>query len=223
MKLIFVIFLIIFGSIAAFGQNEQAPILEKDIAYKDWNLKGIRDDKPLNLRDLSRNKKLVVIVYFAPWCHNWQHDAPMLQRLYDKYKETGLEIVAIGEYDPVYSMRQSLDNFKITFPAVYESTSRDPEKTLHYSYRQSTGDTRQWGSVYYVFLEPYLINKSGDLLVNRTHIINGEMIDLEAEKFIRAKLGLSPEASNVTSENKKAAEVCDPQNPLPLKKPVDKP
>ena len=60
---------------AAFAQNEQAPILEKDLAYKDWTLKGIRDGKDADLRDLIKDKKLVAIVYFAPWCHNWQHDA----------------------------------------------------------------------------------------------------------------------------------------------------
>ena len=223
MKLIAVIFLVVFGSLAAFGQNEQAPILEKDIAYKDWTLKGIRDDKELNLRELSKGKKLVAIVYFAPWCHNWQHDAPMLQRLYDKYKDKGFEIVAIGEYDQIYSMRQSLDSFKITFPAVYESTSRDQQATLHYAYRRSTGDTRNWGSVYYVFLEPPVMNKSGDLLVSRTNIINGEMIEQDGEKFIREKLGLPAEVSKLVSDKKKAAEVCDPQNPVPLKKPADKP
>ena len=221
MKCIGVLFLVLFGSIVVFAQNEQAPILEKDIAYKDWTLKDIRSDKQVNLRDLSKGKRLVVVVYFAPWCHNWQHDAPLLQRFYDKYKDKGLEIVGVGEYDPVYSMRQSLDAFKITFPAVYESTSRDLEATLHYAYRRSTGDTRKWGSVYYVFLEPSLMNKSGDLVVSHTQIINGEVIEPEAEKYIREKLGLAPEVSKITSDNKKAAEICDPQTPMPLKKPVE--
>ena len=91
--LIFAIGLIINVS----AQNEQAPILEKDIVYKDWTLKSIRDGKDLNLRDLTQGKRLVAVVYWAPWCHNWQHDAPMLQKLYDKYKDQGFEIVGVGE------------------------------------------------------------------------------------------------------------------------------
>jgi len=67
------------------------------------------------------------------------------------------------------------------------------------------------------------MTKSGDLLVSHTNIINGEMIEQDGEKFIREKLGLPAEVSKLVSDKKKAAEVCDPQNPLPLKKPADKP
>ena len=223
MKVLYALFLTLLIAAAVAAQNEQAPILERDIAYKAWTFKSIRDDKEINLRNIIAGKKLVAVVYFAPWCHNWQHDAPILQRLYDKYKNSGFEIVAVGEYDPVYSMRASLESFKITFPAVYESTSRDPQSTTHYTYRTSTGDTRKWGSVYYVFLEPALVNPSGDQLVRRTHVINGEIIEQEGEKFIREKLGLPVEVTKITSANKKAAETCDPQNSQPLKKPAVKP
>src|SRR6478672_10358946 len=124
MKLLLAFSLMFIGFTVAFGQNEQAPILEKDISYKDWTLKGIRDGKDTNLRNLTKNKKLVAVVYFAPWCHNWQHDAPMLARLYDKYQVSGFEIVAVGEFGSVEAMNESLASFKISFPAVYESVSQ---------------------------------------------------------------------------------------------------
>ncbi len=219
MKYLLTLCLLLAGFVAVNAQNEQAPILEKDIVYKDWTLKAIRDGKEVNLRDLTKGKKLVAVVYWAPWCHNWQHDAPMLQRLYDRYKDQGFEIVGVGEYGTVDAMKTSLDTFKITFPAVYESQSTgDIQKTLHYNYRQSTGDKRKWGSPYYVFLDPARLIKQGDVLIEKTDIINGEMIESEGEQMIRQKLKLPPE-TKLTSMNQKDTEVCDPAKPAEMKKP----
>jgi len=220
MKIILTFFLLFIGFTTVFAQNEQAPILEKDLAYKDWTLKGIRDGKDVNLRDLTKNKKLVAVVYFAPWCHNWQHDAPMLVKLYDKYKTNGFEIVLIGEYGPIDAMNESLNSFKITFPAVYESLSlSDLSTTPHYAYRQSTGDKRKRGSPYYVFVDPSWIEKRGDVLLTKTDVINGELIETEGEQYIRQKLGLPAVDGKLTSTSKNESEVCDPDKPLPLKKP----
>jgi thiol-disulfide isomerase/thioredoxin len=224
MKFALSICFIFAGLTVAFGQNEQSPIVEKDIAYKDWTLKSVRDQKDVDLRDLIKEKKLVAVVYFAPWCHNWQHDAPMLERLYEKYNEDGFGIVAVGEYGPVDDMGGNIDTYKLTFPVVYESQMRSAvDSTLHNTYRHLTGDTRDWGSPYYVFIEPKLVPKRGDVLLARTSVINGEMIESEGERFIRQKLGLPPIESKLTSQDKKPVEACDPAKPATLKKPGDKP
>src|SRR4051812_21844821 len=86
------------------GQNEQAPMLEKEITYKNWEYRDARTNRDVSLRDLIKGQKLVIVVYFAPWCHNWQHDAPFLQKWYEKYHSNGLEIVGVSEYDPVESL-----------------------------------------------------------------------------------------------------------------------
>lgn len=216
MKFIFAILLSFICLGFSFGQNEQAPIIEKEISYKNWTLKNIRTGEDLTLRDLAAGKKLTVVVYFAPWCGNWRHDAPMLERLYQKYKSHGFEIVAVGEYDPVSFMKTNLSNLKITFPAVYESESRDDrEKTKHYEYRRLTGDNRKWGSPWYIFLSPAIFEKKGDTLIKKTHVINGEMVEAEGEKFIREKLGLPKEEAKTTVANNKI-EVCDPAKPTTL-------
>lgn len=175
----------------AFAQNEQAPIVEKDINYKNWTYKNVLTDADTDLRSLAKGKKLVIVVYYAPWCPNWRHDAPMLQRLYDKYQAQGLEIVGVAEYDGIPSMKNNLEFLKVKFPAVYESQDRaDKQKTLHYEYRKSTGDARNWGSPYYVLLTTSQLEKKGDTLTRKTSVINGEMVEADGEKFIREKLGL---------------------------------
>ena len=116
MKGLFAILFVLLSLSFAYGQNEQAPIVEKDINYKNWTLKSIRTGEDVTLRDLTVGKKLVIVVYYSPWCPNWRHDAPFLQRFYDKYKANGLEIVAVGEYDPLASMKNNLDFAQDHFP-----------------------------------------------------------------------------------------------------------
>jgi thiol-disulfide isomerase/thioredoxin len=211
MKSIFA-FVILFAAVTfALGQNEQAPIFEKEIVYKNWTYKSVQTGEDVNLRDYSKGKKLVAVVYFAPWCPNWRHDAPMLQKLYDKYKGNGFGLIAVGEYDPVESMKTNLNTLHITFPAVYESLNRtEKQKTLHYEYRKSTGDARSWGSPWYIFLLPSMMEKKGDTLTKKTYVINGEMIELEGEKFIREKLGLPAMVPPTVTAKTDTIEVCEP-------------
>jgi hypothetical protein len=141
-----------------------------------------------------------------------------VQAFYEKYKDKGLEIVAVGEYDPVEMMKTSLETFKITFPAVYESDSRAAKQTTpHYEYRKLTGDTRNWGSPWNIFIEPANLTKSGEILVKKATVANGELIEAEAEAFIREKLGLPKEEKKTETAASKTAEVCEPV--LNLKKP----
>jgi hypothetical protein len=97
-------------------------------------------------------------------------------------------------------MLTSLDALKVTFPAVYEldlktaqERSEVKQKTLHYEYRRLTGDARNWGSPWNIFLETKKLKKDGDVLTKKTFVVNGELIEAETEAFIREKLGLPKE------------------------------
>jgi len=212
MKTFLALAIMLFGSMFAFAQTEQAPLEEKEIKYKDWTYKSVSDDKSVNLREFAKNKRLVMVVYFAPWCPNWKHEAPFAQKLYEKYKANGFDVIGVGEYDTVAAMKTNLDNFKITFPAVYESDSRDAkQKTLHYDYRKAVGDTRGWGSPWNIFLEPSKLSKKGDVLTEKTFVVSGELIETEVEKFVREKLGLPAEETKANKITSEAIEVCEPE------------
>jgi peroxiredoxin len=195
----------------AFSQNEESPLVQKDIEYKNWKYTDSRTGKEIKLRDYAKGKKLVAVVYYAPWCPNWRHNAPVVERLYEKYKDKGFAVVGVSEYDTVDAAKANLDTLKITFPSVSESTDRgDKQKTLHYQYRQTTGDTRGWGSPWYIFLTPSMMEKKGDVLTKKTFVINGEMIEADGEKFIREQLGLPAMevGSSTTSAGAKMPEPC---------------
>jgi thiol-disulfide isomerase/thioredoxin len=177
-----------FAAIAQAG-HEYSPLVEKTVNYKNWSLPGLKSDKPDDLRSLMAGKKLVMIVYFAPWCGNWRNEAPIAAKLYEKYKSQGFQVIGVSEYASRDDVRSFFGADGPTYPIVTESESRDDKQTtLHYGYRQLTGDTRNWGSPWNIFLEPAKVNAKGDVLTEKAWVVNGELIEDEVDKFIASKL-----------------------------------
>jgi len=222
MRFYLLLSMLFFVSFDIFGQTERAPIQEKVINYKDWTYNSVLDSSKVNLKEFSKDKKLVLVVYFAPWCPNWKNQAPFTQKLHEKYSSQGLGVIGVGEYDSVEAIKKSVEEFKITFPVVYESDNRDAkQKTMHYKYRRSAGDGRNWGSPWSVFIETAKLNKEGEVLIEKTFVVNGELIEEEAENFIREKLGLKQEEQPTMQKSKSnIIEPCGPEKKFPgFKKP----
>jgi thiol-disulfide isomerase/thioredoxin len=221
MKTLLIFAVMLFGSMYVSAQTEHAPIQQKELNYKNWNYKSARGDGEVNLRDFTKNKKLVMVVYFAPWCPGWKREAPFVQKMYEKYRANGFDVVGVGEYDTVDAMKKNLDDLKITFPVVYESDSTAAkQKTPHYEYRKLVGDNRNWGTPWNIFLEPAGLEKKGDVLLKKAAIVSGELIESETEKYIREKLGLPAEEKKTLTAENKTIEACEPEKKiLSLKKP----
>lgn len=169
--------------------HEYSPLVEKTVNYKNWSLLNVQTDKPEDLRTLLAGKRLVMVVYFAPWCGNWKYEAPIAAKLYEKYKDQGFQVIGVSEYASRADVKAFFGETGPPYPVVSESETReDRDKTLHYGYRQLTGDTRRWGSPWNIFLEPSKINASGDVLTEKAWVVNGELIEEEVDKYIAEKL-----------------------------------
>jgi len=169
--------------------HEYSPLQEKAVNYKNWTLNDLKDNKPVDLRSLMQGKKLVMVVYFAPWCPNWKNEGPVAAKLYEKYKDQGFQVIGVSEY----GLRDDVKNYFAPsgppYPVVSESESREArDKTPHYGYRQSTGDTRKWGSPWNIFLDPNACTKEGDVLTEKAWVVNGELIEADVDKFISEHL-----------------------------------
>ena len=177
--------------------HEYAPLLEQTINYKDWTFKALKDGSSVDLRDAVKGKKLVAVVYFAPWCPNWRAEAPVIGRLYDKYKANGFDVVAVSEYATADDARKYFESQGgAPYTVVVESEAREArDQTTHYGYRQAAGDQRRWGSPFNVFLEPAKLNKTGDVLTEKAWVVGGELIEKDVEQFIRERLGLSEQSA----------------------------
>src|SRR5215204_4373117 len=78
--------------------HEYSPLVEKTVNYKNWTLHNLKTDQPEDLRKLMAGKKLLMVVYFAPWCGNWRNEAPIAAKLYEKYKSQGFQVIGVSEY-----------------------------------------------------------------------------------------------------------------------------
>lgn len=222
MKSFLILAVLLLSFTVSYGQHEYAPLQERDVKYKNWNYKSVRDDQNIDLRGFAQGKKLVMIVYFAAWCPNWKYEAPFAQKLYEKYKASGFDVIGVSEYASVADTKANLNNKKITFQVVSESDSSSAkQKTPHYDYRKTTGDTRAWGSPWNLFIEPAGVEKKGDTLLKKAYVVNGELVEDEVEKFVRQKLGLPAEKKLPTIAGKdKIIETCEPEKKsISFKKP----
>ena len=190
-KLLLALVILISAPVAmlAQGSHEYSPLFEKTVNYKNWTLNELATNKPVSLRSLMQGKKLVMVLYFAPWCPNWRNEAPVAASLYEKYKAQGFEIIGVGEYGSRDDVKNYFGPKGPPYPVVMESESKeDREKTPHYAYRQLTGDTRKWGSPWNIFLDPTKCNQNGDVLTEKAWVVNGELVEADVDKFIHDRL-----------------------------------
>ncbi|WP_078118812.1 TlpA family protein disulfide reductase [Thiosocius teredinicola] len=73
--------------------------------------------------------KVVMLNFWATWCPPCRREMPSMQRLYDKYAERGLTVVAVNQWeDPdlvfEFTGRLSVDP---TFPILFDRDSRVAE------------------------------------------------------------------------------------------------
>jgi hypothetical protein len=147
-----------------------------------------------------------MVVYWAPWCPNWKHDAAFVQGLYEKYKGNGFDVIGVAAYDPVSSMKSHIEQYKLTFPSVYETEKRDARLTSkHYTYRTAVGDRRKWGTPFYIFLDGKTPEPTGNIQAETAPVVPGELMKEDVEKYIREKLGLTAEKASAE------LEICEPE------------
>jgi thiol-disulfide isomerase/thioredoxin len=186
------ILIVLATAAAAQDAHEYAPLEERTITYKDWTFTSLADAKPVNLREWAKGKQLVLVVYYAPWCGNWHFEAPVVARLHEKYKGHGFDVIAVNEYGSIDEARAFFA--KTGGPAytvVVESDDRAArDKTTHYAYREASGDDRNWGSPFNVFLEPARLATEGDVLAEKVWVVGGELVEADVEQFIRRRLNL---------------------------------
>ncbi len=75
----------------------------------------VYDGRPLSLEDLRG--KVVVLNFWASWCYPaCYEEAPVLERMWQQYRDRGLVVVGVDVQDTEAAGRQFIDRFKLTFP-----------------------------------------------------------------------------------------------------------
>jgi len=74
-------------------------------------------------RSLSSYRgKLVLLNFWATWCPPCREEMPSMQRLYDTYKDSGLEIIAVDLQENNSIVNSFLDEYNIDFTVLLDKT-----------------------------------------------------------------------------------------------------
>ena len=182
-------------STSAFAQDDKGhyyvPLRDVDMEIKDFNF-AMLDGKTINLREAVKGKKLVLIHYFAAWCHNSNFDVKTMKELYEKYKDRGLMVVGVCEYSNETELRGFIERHQPEYPICIEGDGKfkDRTGTTHYAYRSLLEDNRHWGTPLNVLIAAEDIQKKGDIIAKHVRIAPGEVIKSEFEELIEQKLKL---------------------------------
>ncbi len=62
-------------------------------------------------------KKVVVVRFQASWCRPCAREAPALERLYERYRRRGVEVIGVQVQDTAADARRFLHDHGATYPA----------------------------------------------------------------------------------------------------------
>jgi thiol-disulfide isomerase/thioredoxin len=94
------------------------------------------DGKTISSTDERFKNKVVVVTITGSWCPNCYDEAPVLQEFYERYRERGLEVVALSfEYtgDAARDAKQVgifAKRLGVAYPILYAGAVEDAEKKL---------------------------------------------------------------------------------------------
>jgi len=72
----------------------------------------------------SYKGKVVFLNFWATWCPPCREEMPSMETLYKRYKDKGLEMLAINLSENTNTVRQFMDNNGYTFPVMMDSDGR---------------------------------------------------------------------------------------------------
>jgi peroxiredoxin len=174
--------------------HQYAPLREAKLDFKDFSFPTL-ENTTLNLREAARSKRLVLVTYFASWCHNSEYDVETLNELYAKYREQGLEIIGVSVYSSADELRNFIKKHQLAFPICREGDEKVKNRsdTTHYRYRKQMDDKRRWGTPFSVFISASDIEERGETIAKRVRVAAGELNKKETDEFIRQQLGITSE------------------------------
>jgi thiol-disulfide isomerase/thioredoxin len=68
--------------------------------------------------------KVVFLNFWATWCGPCRFEMPSMEKLYQRYKTKGLEIVAVNLQEDRKSVQRFVDEYNLSFPILLDTTGR---------------------------------------------------------------------------------------------------
>lgn len=104
------------GSVLAASGSGPAP---------DFTLKS-RSGKNIKLSELRGN--VVMVNFWASWCGPCRQEMPLLQQLYDRYKDMGFTLLGVNVDEEPAAADKMLKDIAVNFPVLYDSKNSVSEQ-----------------------------------------------------------------------------------------------
>lgn len=183
------------AAVPALAQDEQehsySGLGESRLRLEDYEVRTVSGEK-LRLSEAIAGSRLVLLTFFAAWCHNSKYDFETINELHKKFAGEGLAVIGICEYSSRKELKAFIDEFKPDFRIYVEGDFEKLSRTAsrHYQYRTEYGDTRKWGTPFTVLFATDEPNRDSGIISTRQLAATGELVLLEAVAVIREKLPL---------------------------------
>jgi len=169
MKSLKILSVILLLSVLTFAQNEEIQQGKKAPNFKGTTLDG---------KNIELNKMLgkgpILVSFWATWCKPCMEELNEYQKIYEEYKQSGFEFIAI-----------STDNEK-TIAKV-----KPLVKSKQFSFTVITDSNSEIARKYYAYQIPYsvLIDKNGTVVYSHSGFMKGD--EIKIKKLVKEQLNIS--------------------------------
>ncbi|GBR74441.1 disulfide reductase TlpA-like family [Candidatus Termititenax aidoneus] len=101
--------------------SANVPLLRKTQPVADFTV-PLADGGTRHIQELSG--KVLFLNFWASWCGPCAYEMPSMERLYQKFKTQGLEMLAINYKDEPEVVRAFMAKHKLSFPAGLDLSGR---------------------------------------------------------------------------------------------------
>lgn len=170
------------------NEHHYGPMREAEIDLKDFTYPTTQGGS-IRLRDAIRDKKLVILHYFAAWCHNSNYDVKTMTEIHNRYKDQGVLVLGVFEYSKNNEIRDFLQKHSPPYPICIEGGKKlDRTATTHYAYRKRVNDDRAWGTPLNLMFTAADVQDEGEIVASRVRVALGEVVKSEIEDWIQSNL-----------------------------------
>lgn len=102
-----------------------------------------------NLRLEEQRGKVVMINFWASWCAPCREEMPLLEEIYDRYKDTGFTLFGINVEQNPEAAHKFLEDVGVSFPILFDTESQ-VSRDYHVNAMPTTVMVDRDGEVRYV-------------------------------------------------------------------------
>jgi thiol-disulfide isomerase/thioredoxin len=134
------------------------PVLQQPIPMLGFSA-TLADGKTINLKDLTG--KVIFLNFWATWCGPCRMEMPSMEVLYQRFKEDGLEILAVNVRESQKDVKAFMDEYKLSFPAALDTNG---DIAANYAIE--------------AFPTTYIIDRNGGIITRLVGAINWDVPEL---------------------------------------------